>query len=189
MQNKTINVQSELTVEDAIAWNNYYLENSAQWKKNWQLMHFLFMPVMIICFGSGIFYLNLGFSRNILSTVVGGGLAILIGGGGFLYFLYYPKMLKRRIRKSAQLIYGRGPNSFVGLHKYTVSSEGIHDNEDALVKWIAVENIVKTPTHVFILVHEKKAIIIPRKSFPDEAAVNRFMQDANNIFKASQKTV
>jgi len=30
----TITKKCELNVEDAIAWNNYYMENSPQWKRN-----------------------------------------------------------------------------------------------------------------------------------------------------------
>jgi len=40
MVTNTINLKCELNVEDAIAWNEYYLENSTQWKKNWKLIRF-----------------------------------------------------------------------------------------------------------------------------------------------------
>jgi hypothetical protein len=55
------------------------------------------------------------------------------------------------------------------------------------VKWTAVEDIVQTDNHIFILVHPKKAIIIPKRAFPDDAALNRFIQDVKNIFQAAQK--
>jgi hypothetical protein len=185
----TITVMSELGVEDAIAWNNYYLENSPQWKTNWKMIRLVFMPVMVICFGMGIFYMFIAFDRNLLSTFIAAAIGILIGVFGFIYFLLYPKMIKRRIRKNAQVIYGRHSNSFVGIHKYSISLEGIRDNEDALVKWDAVEEIVQNDTHIFILVNPKKAVIIPKKSFKDTAAANRFVQDANSIFQAAKKTI
>ena len=57
MSTNIVNIKCELDVNDAIAWNYYYLENSAQWKKNWKLIRFVFMPVMAICFVAGIIYL------------------------------------------------------------------------------------------------------------------------------------
>jgi hypothetical protein len=186
MATNTINLKCELNVEDAIAWNEYYLENSAQWKKNWKLIRFLFMPVMIICFILGVIYLLV--NPLYLSTLIAGGIGIILGGGGFLYYFFYPNTMRRRIRKTAKKAYSY-QNSFIGTHKYTVSPEGIRDNDDALVKWTAVEDIVQTDKHVFILVHPKKAVILPKRTFPDKAAANRFFQDVTNIFETARKKV
>ena len=187
MATNTITVKTELNIEDAIAWNNYYLEHSAQWKKNWKLIRMVFMPVMVICFILGIIYLNIGINKDILSTFVAGGIGIIIGAGGFLYFANYPKILKRRIRKNAYQTYIY-KNNFVGTHKFSVSPEGIRDNAEDPVKWAAVEDIVRTETHVFILVQGKKAVIIPAKAFADDAAVTQFIQGAKAIFKFAQTT-
>jgi hypothetical protein len=188
MDKKVFTKNCELTVEDAIAWNNYYLENSPQWKKNWILIRMVFMPVMAACFIVSLIYLITSNDKGlVLSTLIGGGIGIIIGAGGFLYYFFYPGILKRRIRKSAHRVYNH-QNNFIGNHKYTVSAEGISDNEDALVKWTAVEDIVQTDTHLFILVHPKKALIIPKRAFPDGAALNRFTGDVNTMLEASRKT-
>jgi hypothetical protein len=188
MGTNTVNVKCELTIDDAIAWNNYYLENSPQWKTNWKLIRFVFMPVMIICFLAGIIYLYISISRGLfLSSLIASAIGIIIGGGGFLYYYFYPAILHRRIRKSAHKAYSYR-NTFVGTHQYTVSPEGVRDNDEAIVKWTAVEDIVQTDKHVFILVHPKKAVIIPKKAFHDEAATNRFVQSVTAIFKSTQKT-
>jgi hypothetical protein len=187
MGTNTVSIKCELDVNDAIAWNYYYLENSAQWKKNWKLIRLVFMPVMAICFVAGIIYLLNGVNTGTISSVVGGGIGIIIGAGGFLYYLYYPNIIRRRIRKTANITYSY-KNNFIGAHKYSVSPEGVRDNDEAIVKWTAIENIAQTDAYIFILVYPKKAIIIPKRAFPDDAAINRFMQEAKTIFQTAQKT-
>ena len=185
MGTNVLNLKCELNIDDAIAWNIYYMENSPQWKKNWKLIRFVFMPVMAICFILGVVYLS---TKGLyLSTVIAGGIGIIIGGGGFLYYLYYPNILRRRIRKTARKAYSY-KNNLVGNHRYNISAEGIRDNDEAIVKWTAVEDIVQTDKHLFILVHPKKAIIIPKRAFPDDSAFSHFTQDIKTIFQTSQRT-
>jgi hypothetical protein len=95
--------------------------------------------------------------------------------------------LRRRIRKYAYKAYSY-KNTFVGAHKYIISQAGIRDNDEEIVKWTAVEDIARTDSHVFILVYPKKAIIIPNRAFPDDAAINSFVQNLREIFQAEQKT-
>ena len=177
----------ELNVEDAVAWSNYYLENSPQWKRNWKLIRFVFMPVMVLCFAVSVGYLVISANKGLtISSMIAGGIGIIVGLGGFLYYSYYPAILRRRIRKAAQKVYSR-QNNFIGNHKYIVSAEGIRDNDENIVKWTAVEGIAQTDKHVFILVNPKKALIIPKRAFADDAAVNRFTADIRAIFQASRK--
>ena len=184
----TITKKCELNVEDAIAWNNYYMENSPQWKRNWKLISLVFMPVMVLCFAVSVGYLVISTNKGLtISSVIAGGIGIIVGGGGFLYYLYYPTLLRRRIRKNAHMVYSR-QNNFIGNHKYTVSAEGIRDNDENIVKWTAVEDIVQTDKHVFILVNPKKAVIIPGRAFPDDTALNSFVGDVKTIFQANRKT-
>jgi hypothetical protein len=185
MATNTINLKCELNVEDAIAWNNYYLENSPQWIKNWKLIRFLFMPVMVICFLLGVIYLLV--NPLYLSTIIAGGIGIFLGGGGFLYLFSYPGRLRRKIRKTAQKAYSY-KNSFIGSHQYAISTVGVVDNDNDIVKWTAVEDIVQSDTHIFILVRPKKAVIIPRRAFADNAAAERFITNVKSICQAAQKT-
>jgi hypothetical protein len=185
MGTNTFSVKCELNVDDAIAWNYYYLENSPQWKKNWKLIRFVFMPMMVICFLAGAIYLFVSINQGlILSKFISGAIGIIIGGGGFLYYYFYPNILRRRIRKTAHKAYSY-KNTFIGSHKYTVSAEGIRDNDEALVKWTAVEGIEQTDKHVFILVHSKKAVIIPKRAFSDDGALTGFIQGVEDIFKTA----
>ena len=62
------------------------------------------------------------------------------------------------------------------------------DNDNDIVKWTAVEDIVQTGTHIFILVRPKKAVIIPKRAFADGAAAERFFTNVKSIFQAAQKT-
>ena len=188
MSTNILNVKCTLTIDDAIAWNYYYMENSAQWKNNWKLMRFVFLPIMVACFIIGIIYFTSSTIKGLgISVSVASIMGIILGASGFVYFLFYPYMLRRKIRNTAKQVYGQGKNSFVGTHKYTASPEGIRDNAEAIVKWTAIEDIVQTDNYLFILVYPQKAIIIPKKAFPNEDAINRFMPAATALFQAAQK--
>ena len=187
MATNTINLKCEMNVEDAIAWNNYYLENSPQWIKNWKLIRLLFMPVMVICFLLGVIYMLFNVNTLYLSTVIAGGIGIILGGGGFLYLYSYPGRLRRKIRKTAIKAYSY-KNRFIGSHQYAISTAGIVDNDNDIVKWTAVEDIAQTDTHIFILVRPKKAVIIPKRAFADSATAERFLTNVKSIFQAAPKT-
>jgi hypothetical protein len=185
MATNTINLKCELNAEDAIAWNNYYMENSEQWKKNWKLIRFLFMPVMVICFLFGAIYLLV--NPLYLITIIAGGIGIVLGGGGFLYLYSYHGRLRGKIRKTALKAYSY-KNNFVGNHQYAISTAGVVDDDNDIVKWTAVEDIVQTDTHIFILVRPKKAVIIPKRAFTDSGAADRFVTNVKSIFQVAQKT-
>jgi len=134
-------------------------------EKDWRLIRFVFMPVMAICFVASIIYLRSGVNTSTISSVVGGGIGIIIGACGFLYYLYYPNIMRRRIRKTAKIAYSY-KNNFIGAHKYSVSPEGFRDNDEAIVKWTAIENIAQTDAHIFMLVYPKKGYHHPEESLP-----------------------
>ena len=148
----------------------------------------MFLPIMVACFIIGIIYFTSSTIKGLgISVSVASIMGIILGASGFVYFLFYPYMLRRKIRNTAKQVYGQGKNSFVGTHKYTASPEGIRDNAEAIVKWTAIEDIVQTDNYLFILVYPQKAIIIPKKAFPNEDAINRFMPAATALFQAAQK--
>ena len=80
-------------------------------------------------------------------------------------------------------------NSHIGIHKYFISSEGVHDItefNDTTTKWNVIENIAQTIDHLFILVRPNSAFIIPKRAFPDDSAFNQNAQDIKGIFQTSQ---
>jgi len=141
------------------------------------------MPVMVICFILGVIYLLV--NPLYLSTLIAGGIGIILAAAVPVLFLlseYDAAPDPQNREKSIQL-----PEQLHRHAQYTVSPEGIRDNDDALVKWTAVEDIVQTDKYVFILVHPKKAVILPKRTFPDKAAANRFFQDVQTYLRPRGK--
>jgi len=91
-------------------------------EKELEAYPFLFMPVMVVCFILGVIYLLV--NPLYLSTLIAGGIGIMLGGGGFLYYFFYPNTMRRRIRKTAKKAYSYR-NSFVGSHQYAVSTAAL----------------------------------------------------------------
>jgi len=136
------------------------------------------------CFILGVIYLLV--NPLYLSTLIAGGIGIFLGGGGFLYYFFYPNTMRRRIRKPRKSL--QLPEQLRRQPPVCRLPVGIVDNDNDVVKWTAVEDIEQTDTHVFILVRPKKAVIIPKRAFADNAAAERFVTNVRNIFQAAQKT-
>ena len=166
MSTNILNIKCTLNIDDAIAWNYYYMENSAQWKNNWKLTRFMFMPIMVACFIIGIIYFTSSTIKGLgISVSVASIMGIILGASGFVYFLFDPNMLRRKIRNTAKQVHGQDKNSFVGTHKYTASPEGIRDNAEAIVKWTAVEISSRT-TNIYSYWFIPKRLSLFLKSLP-----------------------
>ena len=191
MSTNEIDIECEVNIEDIIAWNYYFLQNRAQWKRNLKLWRFVFMPIMALFFTIGIiaFLMSILMPRGEISEY--SILLIIIGLGGFLFYLFYPNVIRGNLRKTINKMYVQGKSDDIGVHKYLISPEGVRGItglSDGTVKWDAVENIVQTDKHLFILIHPNKAFIIPKRAFSDDSTFNQFAQDVKTMFKSSKTT-
>jgi hypothetical protein len=87
-------------------------------------------------------------------------------------------------------MYSQGENSTIGVHKYSISLEGVRDItkfNDNTTKWHVVENIAQTVEHLFILLRPNAAFIIPKRAFPDDTVFSQIVHDINSMFQKSQK--
>jgi hypothetical protein len=180
MSPSALNIECEINTDDLIAWNYYYIQNSSQWKRNIKILRFVLMPVMALCFIAGVIFFVKSISGGLLELGGLGGGLIFLGAFGFIYYLFYPRILRRGIRKNVNKMYVQGKSADIGTHKYSISPEGVHATSrfaDSTVKWDAIEDVVQTDKHLFILIHPNKAGIIPKRAFPNDSTFNQFVQD------------
>jgi hypothetical protein len=117
-------------------------------------------------------------------------LPCLFGAAGFVYYYFYPKIIKSNLRKTVRKAFSEGKNSVIGMHKYTFTAEGIHESgelSEGTIKWQAVEKLVQDEKYLFIIIRPNAACIIPKRVFPDEAAFNSFVQNVNELYRAAPK--
>ena len=192
MSTNSLYLECELTIDDAVAWNYYYLQNTSRWKINWILIRFIFLPIMALFFLATTIFLITSIIMGLgWDTIFNGIIGVIIGGSGFFYALNVRRIRLQRVKAILNKTYAGGKNAELGIHKYTISLEGIHDIidlDDTKIKWDAIEKVVQINEHLLIVERPNKAIIIPRHAFPDDAAFNGFAQGVKDIFQAAQKS-
>ena len=147
MGSNELTVECELNTDDITAWNYYHIKTNPPWKRNLTLARYVFMPFMALFFIIGIIFLilrnNLEISELSFSCI----LLIVLSTCGFIYFLFYPHIVQRTIKKNVKKMYVQGKSNDLGTHKYSISSNGIHESSkfsNGILNWDAVENVVKT---------------------------------------------
>jgi hypothetical protein len=184
-------VEFTLNNDDIIAMNHFLLQNTPEWKRVNKSKHNSYLYAVIFPI-IGIISLLKGITTEFTPWGWVGVCFIIFGFIPLTSYLYANHYWNRNIKNQVNKLYGRGKDTLVGLHKYTISPEGVHDItefDDTTYKWKAIENIVQTDKYIFITVPPRGVFIITKRAFPDDSAYNQFFEDAKTIFQTAQKTV
>lgn len=74
----------------------------------------------------------------------------------------------------------------LGTHKFLVSAQGISDETESVsttFKWTAIKEIAQTDQHFFLVITPRRAIIIPKRAFPDASQAERFIENVNKMLQ------
>jgi len=140
------------------------------------------MPFMILSILVGIIFAVAGIGQTSY-------LLIILGSIGSLYYLCYPAIQRWNMRRNVRNMFNQGHIECMGRHEYSITGEGVHDITefgDSFVNWKAIENVVWTNNHLFILIRPLSANVIPQRAFPDDATYNQFAEEVRAIFHISQ---
>ena len=188
MMPNEIKVECQLNNDDIIAWHYYYLQNSPEWKRLQKSKFFVYSSAVMLSF-VGLIAILKGIMTEFSPWGWTGVCAVLFGLAPVPRYLLTQRYLRNKIKKKVNELYGHGKDSLVGIHKYTISPQGVHDAtemDDTTFKWKAIDNIVQTREHIFILSPPQSAFLISKRAFPDEVAFNKFFKDINTIFQAAK---
>jgi hypothetical protein len=191
LNNESINIDCEVTVNDVVAWNDYHWQKNSNRQLTLRLLRFVFLPVFALLFILGI----LMFSSYIITGTGSFDLfifPIIMGGCGILYCLFWPKIKSDMNRNRLIKTYSQGKNGVVGQHKYSITQGGVHDItavDVTTIKWDAIENIVQTKTHMFIVVRPLTALIVPRSGFSNDSAFSQFVEDTKYLFNKYTESI
>ncbi|MBN1643578.1 MAG: YcxB family protein [Dehalococcoidales bacterium] len=188
MNTEVLNIECELNTDDLTALSCYYIQNSLKLKRVIGSKQSRY-TVAIMCLIIGAISLIKGITSDLSVWLWVGVGVIIFGVISLLGYLYITKYWRNNIRKNVDKMYVQGKSDDIGAHKYSISSDGIHETarfSSSKTKWDVVEDIVQTDKHAFILIYPRKAYIIPKRAFPDGSTFDKFVQDVKVIFQTSK---
>ncbi len=187
MQKNELHFECEVTIDDGVAWNLYHFDTRSDIQKKLKINRYIWMPVMTLFFLAGVFFIVMNFfiGTQLWFSI----LLIVLGAGGFFYYLFLPRIAKRGIGKQVDKMYSQGKNTVIGNHKYQISQEGIHDIselDETTTRWDAIDSVVQTDEHLFIIVRPASAFIVPKRSFPSDDAFHQVFLDVKELCEESK---
>jgi YcxB-like protein len=158
-------VETEITLEDLVAFNRYHIENSRFVKRRWDFVKYLGYGVALFSVGSALLHILQG---KILSAVI----SIIIA---FLLVTIVGSKLRQYITDIyAKGMYKEGKNKgLIGHREITICDDAIVEESNSgthATKWQSVEKVIKTEKYIFVYASSVSAYLIPRRIFVNDTA-------------------
>jgi hypothetical protein len=121
----------------------------------------------------------------------------LLGGGSMLFplalvggFVVFMKAIVPRInRQQAEALFREGRNrGLVGRQRLVLSRlnmTAINEVQETKTRWLGVERIVMSEHLIHIYTNSVRALLVPRRAFPSEAACEQFLSIARQLHAAA----
>jgi hypothetical protein len=160
-------LETELTIEDILAFNRYHSENSRFTKRSRNFISFLAYGIALLLVGITLVDLLRGKIISAVINIVFIFLLVTIARGKFTRYI-----IDTQVRSS----FKEGKNKgLVGHHEITISDDTITEESDSgscTTKWGSVERIIRTEKYIFIYISSFSAFLIPRRFLETDAAYN-----------------
>jgi hypothetical protein len=156
-------VQTNTTNEDWIAYSKFIRRRVMHGAKNRAQA-----CLLCVCFGVVLgLTISIGkFQIDLLNVGIG------FFGFAFLIVIFTRSQLKNMQPASDGIV--------LGQHSITIDYEGIRAsgiNAESLFRWKAVRSAAVTDGHIFIMVDNTAAIIVPRRSFTSDSEREGFLNE------------
>ncbi|NRA38034.1 MAG: YcxB family protein [Planctomycetes bacterium] len=151
-------VSFELTMDDWIAFNTYYLYNSKEVRRTKTCVQ-LFAPALVLML---LMYSFVNDEMTVIPTV----LLLLYA---VAWFVFYPKRFyKNAIRKTMRIMKEGDNSGFLGAHEISFNDEGftcVEPESTQMYKWSAVKQTGENDDYIFLYVTAVSAVILPKEKF------------------------
>jgi hypothetical protein len=121
-----IKMECAIDNDDLIAWNTYHLQKSNTWNRI-QKNKFYAYSSAVFCLFFGFFALLKGIMTEFSPWGWAGVAAVLLGLIPLSNNLFAEHYMLSSIKKRVNELYGHGKDVVIGIHKYTISLQGVHD--------------------------------------------------------------
>lgn len=177
MQEKTSLLRYENTIDDAVAWGQYYFKHSPVLRRR-RKVAFILLPIWILACSLLVF----GFGHLetvLLCTLIYSVVSILIILG--LRQLIGDRLLRKQYSSDRN----RG---FLGWHELELTDEGLLFRSaytEGKMAWGVIERIESTKDHTFIYMGTASALIIPHNNITS-GNYAAFLQELGQRFRPDQ---
>lgn len=160
-------IETEITLEDLVAFNRYHTENSRFVKQRLDFIKYFGYGVALFMIGSALLAILQGKILAAVISIVIAFLLITISGSKFVQYLN---------DINAKGMYKEGKNKgLIGHREITIHDDAIVEESDSgthATKWQSVEKIIKTEKYIFVYASSVSAYLIPRRIFVNDTAYN-----------------
>ena len=156
MQEKTSLLRYENTIDDAVAWGQYYFKHSPVLRRR-RKVALIILPIWILACNLLVY----GFARLdtvLLSTLIASVIALLVILG--IRLLIGDRLLRKQYS-------GDKNRGFLGWHELELTDEGLLFRSaytEGKKAWGVIERIESTKDHTFIYMGTASALIIPHNN-------------------------
>jgi hypothetical protein len=167
----TLVLKYTTSIEDLLAFTEYYQRNSVSFRRNLRKQQFLYLGGSLI--GGLLFaYLALQDKSDPEGSVLTGILALLLcASPGILIFALLPRMTYKSACSQIRKAFEDGKNTTIfGEQELTINDDAltIRGNFHELrMMWEAIEKMCTTPNHIFLYTSAASGIVIPKQSVLD----------------------
>ena len=135
-----------------------------------------------IASGAIVFVLMLSLSKDVTASLIVGALIFLV-----VWILMGPAIRGETLKRAKRAVSGDLTSPALGAHILEISpSEVIEtcEHHKLSTRWDAVEKLIQSDTHLFVLLRGHSAIIIPAAAFSSEEARSAFARDVQGYIAA-----
>jgi YcxB-like protein len=162
-------IETEITLEDLLAFNQYHNENSQFIKRRLDFLKYLMYGFALFAIGNALLKILQGRIHSAIIEILFASLFLAIS---------WSKSRRYISNIYAKGMYKEGKNrGMIGRHEIIIHDDEIVEENDSVslaIKWKAVEKIIKTEKYIFVYISSVSAFLIPRRSFMDNIAYDEF---------------
>jgi hypothetical protein len=171
-------LEYELTKQDYIDFNIYYIKNSDTLKRSLIIQRYVM----------AVFFLIIPFAIYRVTDIPLWYWLAVFFVVAVLWVIFYPKYFMSATIKRISKLVDEGKNKdMLGKHIITVNEEGIKEeskNGDSRINWDGVEKVAEAENHIFIYISSVMAYIIPKSIFEDDNTRDEFLK---LLYKKTEK--
>jgi hypothetical protein len=178
LDERSVSVEFELEMPDILAWSMYYHRTGATSRRQIRIVILMLILAAALCSGLAVLDLDKNFAWLALAATF------------LVLAVLFPFFFRWRIRQQITRMYREGSSlNLVGPRKLTLTPEYLvyaSPISQTTMRWVGVDEIVRTPSELFVKLSSIQAIVVPRRAFGSDTQFAQFCQAAEDYRKSAK---